>query len=233
MKLSKYGYYEIIHSEAVGLTKYLDNADVETISAGVTKTEIPDLASWSWSKKITLDEAMHLYRQAMRKYEAIVDKAIKVDIQQHQYDALVSIAYNIGGSKFATSTFAKRINNKDSLDNIKRAIMLFIMSTDPKTKKLVVNQGLVNRRTREADLYVNGTYNNKEGVASVVPIINKRPKYNLGKKVNISEYFKDIDKKEEIIKEPPFQKVETKQTLLSEDLVNKFKNWVEKHIGKL
>ncbi len=231
MKLSKYGYYEIIHSEAVGLTKYLDNAGVETIAVGATKTEIPDLASWSWSKKITLDYAMQLYRQAMHKYEAVVDKAIKVDIHQYQYDALVSIAYNIGSGNFNNSTFVKRINNRDTLINIRKAIMLFIMSKDPKTKKLVRNEGLVNRRTREADLYVNGTYNNKEGIALIVPIVNKYPNYKLGKKVNISEYFRDMDR-QQIIDTPQTKKVETKETLLSEDLINKFKEWLEKHIGK-
>ncbi len=230
MKLSKYGYYEIIHSEAVGLSKYLDNAGIETIAVGATKTEIPDLASWPWSKKITLDYAIQLYRQAMRKYEAIVDKAIKVDIHQYQYDALVSIAYNIGSGNFNNSTFVKRINNRDSLSNISKAIMLFVMSKDPKTKKLVRNQGLVNRRTREADLYVNGTYNNKEGLALVTPIVNKYPNYKLGKKVSIREYFKDMDKQE--VTSPILTAAESKDTLLSEDLIAKFKQWVEKHIGK-
>lgn len=237
MTLSKYGYFEIIESEAVGLSKYLDNAGIETISVGITKVDVRDLDKWPWNKVITIAEAMELYKKGMSKYSDIVDKYIKVGIKQYQYDALVSIAYNIGEGNFKNSTFVKRINNKDSLDNIKKAIMLFTMSTDPKTKTLVKNQGLVNRRTREANLYVNGTYNNKEGMALVTPIVNKYPKYSLGKEVDITQYFTEAEKPAPII--PVADKIEqvvkesNVEPSLQQELITIIKDWINTNVGKL
>ena len=51
----------------------------------------------------------------MQHFEAAVDRLVKVELQQHQYDALVSFAYNVGEGKkgLAGSTLLRKVNAKD------------------------------------------------------------------------------------------------------------------------
>ena len=76
-----------------------------------------------------------------------MDKAITADIGQNQFDALVSLAYNIGVSAFAKSTVAKRVNANPNDPTIRDAFLLWSKAAGK------VLAGLVRRRTAEADLY--------------------------------------------------------------------------------
>jgi lysozyme len=91
--------------------------------------------------------AYKLFANTLTQYEQGVDKAITADISQHQFDALVSLAYNIGVSAFAKSTVARRVNANPSDPSIREA---FAMWSKVSGKVLA---GLVRRRTAEADLY--------------------------------------------------------------------------------
>ena len=42
--------------------------------------------------------------------EAVVSSLVKAPLNQNQFDALVSFAYNVGGGAFASSTLLKLIN---------------------------------------------------------------------------------------------------------------------------
>lgn len=105
---------------------------------------------------ITETEAINLLRSDIATAERAVRDNITVPITQNQYDALVSLAYNIGGGAFASSTVVQYINNPDftsskypSLESAWRAWN--------RTQGAVSN-GLINRRNDEWNMYNNGAY---------------------------------------------------------------------------
>lgn len=177
MTLSNKGLAFTAGLEGIGLTKYLDSVNVQTIGIGSTASDIPDLSSWAWDKKISIGEAFELYRNHMEKYIRAVQKALKVKVEQSQFDALVSICYNIGVGGLAKSTFIKRINNKESLSSIRQAILMW-----DKPKEII------KRRTKEADLFCKGVYAG-DGKVLVFPIVNKKPRYSGGHEINAFDYL--------------------------------------------
>ena len=96
MKISNKGLVELVGHEGVCLSKYRDSVGVWTIGIGATRSEIPDLASWPLSKTITLQESFELLRKSILKYESAINEALKCNVPQHQFDALVSWCYNVG-----------------------------------------------------------------------------------------------------------------------------------------
>lgn len=177
MQTSKEGMIAILAREGVCLSKYKDSVGVWTIGPGYTATEIPDLASWPMNKTLTLEECLAVFPQRLKKYENALNNALKVPILQHQFDALVSIAYNIGGAGAANSTFMKRINAGLSNDVICAAIMMWNKPPE-----------ITRRRQTEAKQYKTGDYGDtKINVFPVSP--NGRPLYAKGKIIDGRDYL--------------------------------------------
>ena len=59
---------------------------------------------------ITEAEATELLERDLKVFESAVKNAVKVDITQSQFDALVSLSYNIGTGAFANSDTVKALN---------------------------------------------------------------------------------------------------------------------------
>lgn len=83
----------------------------------------------------------------LKKFEATVNKAVTVQLNQNQFDALVSLAYNIGASAFSQSTLVKKLNAHD----IRGAADQFDVWVNASGKRM---QGLVNRRSKEKQLFL-------------------------------------------------------------------------------
>lgn len=49
----------------------------------------------------------------VQTYESFIKKCVKVPLYQHEYDAYVDLAYNIGPGAFCSSTVVKRANALD------------------------------------------------------------------------------------------------------------------------
>lgn len=62
---------------------------------------------------LTEPEAYELLRSDARKFADTVKRTVTVELSQNQFDALVSLAYNIGASAFANSTLVKLLNAGD------------------------------------------------------------------------------------------------------------------------
>lgn len=177
INLSKKGLAFLAGLEGIGLTKYLDSVGVATIGIGSTRSDIPDLASWSWDKKITIEEAFDLYQKHLEKYVEAVNKALKVPVFQHQFDALVSICYNIGVNGMAKSTFIKRVNSGSPDEEVSKAILMWDIPKE-----------IIGRRTKEAKLYTSGIYAGG-GKVLIFPIVNKKPRYSGGYEINAIDYI--------------------------------------------
>ena len=125
---------------------YLCPAKVPTIGYGTTiypngqRVRLTD-------KNITEKEAKDILKHELNEFSKRVD-AITVDtINQSQFDALTSFAYNIGTGALRTSTLLKRVNAKTDDKNIRSHFMRWVNANG---KPL---NGLINRREAEADLY--------------------------------------------------------------------------------
>ena len=141
MKLDESGYSELHKREGLRTKPYLDTRGIPTISLGVTyypngrKVTMQD-------KPITKIEAERLGKVIADRFASEVTTLIKSKVNQNQFNALVSIAYNIGINGFKTSSFLKLVNKNPNDPKIKDAIMLW-------TK----NKELIGRRKSEVELY--------------------------------------------------------------------------------
>ena len=108
MKLSDRGRQVLIDREGLVLTAYKDSVGVLTIGVGHTSAAGPPEVKPGM--KITIPEADEIFARDLKTFEQAVEKAITATMKEHQYDAFVSICYNIGGGAFRGSTFVKSFN---------------------------------------------------------------------------------------------------------------------------
>lgn len=97
---------------------------------------------------ITREEADRLFDQDVIKYEAAVSLKTP-NASQQQFDAMTSLAYNIGTGGFADSTVA-RLHNAGDFAGAADAFRMWNKSQG------AVHQGLVNRREKERAVYLQG-----------------------------------------------------------------------------
>lgn len=85
---------------------YLCPAHVPTIGFGCTEGVRLGMV---W----TAEEAEAALRREIAKFEAAVNRLVTVSINQNEFDAMVSLAYNIGAAAFERSSVLKRLNKGD------------------------------------------------------------------------------------------------------------------------
>jgi lysozyme len=104
MKTSTKGLIALMGREGVVLSTYKDSVGVATIGVGHTAAAgDPKPVS---GLKITLAEALEIFRRDIVKYEDRVNDAVTVPLAQHEFDALVSFDFNTGGIYKAKLTIA-------------------------------------------------------------------------------------------------------------------------------
>ncbi len=176
--ISLEGKIEIFGHEGICLRPYLDSVGVWTLAGGATASEGIDIKSMDKTKYITMDYAMELFNKGIGKYVKAVNMALDVDVNQQQFDALVSICYNIGCGGMAGSTFIKRINAGDSTTLVSNAIMMWC-----KPKEITT------RRAKEARLYREGVYSN-HGMALLFDTNGAgKVQYSKGKNIKVADYL--------------------------------------------
>ena len=138
------GYHT--HLKDGSCAAYLCPAGVPTIGWGCTEGVRLGMV---WTK----GEAEAGLRREIAKFENAVLKSVTVEMNQNQFDAMVSLAYNIGSGAFARSTVLRRFNNGD-IAGAAKAFEMWTKALDPKTGKRRELRGLVSRRKREAALFL-------------------------------------------------------------------------------
>jgi lysozyme len=63
--------------------------------------------------RITPPKAVARALQDVAKFEGAVKQCVKVPLHQYEYDALISLSYNIGSGAFCGSTLVKKANAGD------------------------------------------------------------------------------------------------------------------------
>jgi lysozyme len=80
--------------------------DVPTIGFGTTNgVRLGDT--------ITPPQALVRALQDALRYEGALRRCVRVPLHQHEYDAYVSLAYNIGPTAFCSSTLVRKLNTED------------------------------------------------------------------------------------------------------------------------
>jgi len=100
---------------------------------------------------LTDSQAEELLAKDFIIYENIIKTNVTVKLFQYEFDALVSLIYNIGGTNFKGSTLRKELN----LKNYVEARNEF---KNWKKSKGIVLAGLVKRRKAEENIFKEGTY---------------------------------------------------------------------------
>ncbi|MGI4871217.1 MAG: lysozyme [Janthinobacterium lividum] len=153
MHLSEAGLALIKREELFRATWYRCPAGRPTIGYGhvIQAGEQPYYTAY-----LSEAQASELLRQDVEKnYGAHVAARLHRDVSQHQFDALVSLCYNIGTGGFdASSVLALANAGSTSAAAIQQAFGLWNKVTNPVTKIKQVSAGLVARRAREAALYL-------------------------------------------------------------------------------
>jgi lysozyme len=65
------------------------------------------------SDTCTMAQAMQWLKEDVQEAERHVNRLVKVELSQDQFDALVSLVFNIGGGNFERSTLLKKINARN------------------------------------------------------------------------------------------------------------------------
>jgi lysozyme len=145
MHISPSGIDLICNFEGKRLTAYDDGVGVWTIGFGTTV--YPNGIKVMKGDTCTEAQAKTYMAHDLKKFEATVNKAVTVQLNQNQFDALVSLAYNIGTNAFSKSTLVKKLNAND----IRGAADQFDVWVNAGGKRM---QGLVNRRKIEMELFL-------------------------------------------------------------------------------
>lgn len=146
MKISNKGLELIKEFEGFSSVAYLCPAKIPTIGYGNT--------FWEDGRKVRIGEQISKSK-ALELLEFVANKdfadkifpLIKVEVNQNQFDAMVSLAYNIGVGAFSNSTLLKRVNAKDFIG----AGNEFLKWDKSGGKPL---SGLTRRRQREKELFL-------------------------------------------------------------------------------
>jgi len=104
------------------------------------------------TKVLTDQEVEDLLEKDLKEFEDAANAGIRVPVSQHEYDAIVSIAFNIGkewvdGDGYRDSGFLADINWKKGKEKTLHDIMLFRHPPE-----------LLGRRAKEARLFDKGNY---------------------------------------------------------------------------
>jgi lysozyme len=147
-------YQTIMKDEGLSLVPYLCPAGVPTIGYG--NTFYPSGAKVTMrDKPITQAVAYWMLKQTVNMFAKEVDSLVTSTINQNQFNALVSFAYNVGSDidqdnipeGLGDSTLLRKVNANPKDPSIAREFAKWNKANNK------VNNGLIKRRQREANLY--------------------------------------------------------------------------------
>ncbi len=141
MKISDKGIEFIKREEGEVLTSYRCSAGVWTIGVGHTGKDVTS------NMRITKQKSDELLKSDLRRFENCINENVRVELKQREFDALVSLAFNIGCNAFKNSTLLRKINEKATFEEIEKSWKMWRMSNGK------INNILVKRRERELEQY--------------------------------------------------------------------------------
>lgn len=126
--------------EGCKLTAYLCPAQIPTIGYGHTGADV------KLGMTITNEQATQLLVKDLQKFEKSLN-GYNLQLTQNQFDALISLIYNIGPGNFAKSSLLKKASINPNDATIEASFMAWNKGGGK------VLQGLVARRQAEWEVY--------------------------------------------------------------------------------
>ena len=143
MQISNKGIDLIKEFEGLRLTAYKCSAGIWTIGYGHTKNVREGM-------QITSEFATLLLVDDLQTFEVGVSQVVKVFLHQHQFDALVSFAFNVGLTAFRQSTLLRRLNGGEPAERVAAEFLRWNKAGGK------VIEGLTRRRKKESEVFLNG-----------------------------------------------------------------------------
>lgn len=181
MKLSAKGAGFIGRFEGFRAEPYNDPAGHATVGYGhlLHFGPVTNLDKRQWGG-MSREKGLKLLREDARDAGEAVDRLITRTLTQAQYDALVSLVFNIGAGNFQSSTLRKLLNQgakrqanetpHDAMERhfqeVRNAWFMWNKAGTP----LVIMPGLVSRRKAEYKLYKTGLYRDGNAPAQRPPV---------------------------------------------------------------
>lgn len=145
MNINQKGINLIKSFESCRLVAYKDSKGIPTIGWGATYYR--DGRKVKMGDKITQQEADELFAWHLNEFCVDVKQLLKKTLNDNQFSALVSFAYNCGTYNLEKSTLLKKINANPADPTIRTEFMKWV------NKGSSFEKGLTRRRKAEADLY--------------------------------------------------------------------------------
>jgi lysozyme len=128
--------------EGCKLTSYKDSVGVLTIGYGHTGSDVKA------GRTITQAEANNLFDKDIAAFEGQLNSLlVGTQVNQNQFDALLSFSFNLGIGKLKTSTLFKKVKSNPSDESIGNEFRRWVYAGGK------VLSGLVRRRDEEAKWY--------------------------------------------------------------------------------
>lgn len=144
LRMSADGRARLMQREGVRTRAYRDSKGIWTIGVGHTANAGPPIPKPGMA--ITREEVDELLSRDLVRYENIVNRNVRVPLTQGQFDALVSICFNVETALSPKSTIVKRLNKGDYRGAAK-AIMLYNKPPE-----------IIDRRESEQQQFIRATY---------------------------------------------------------------------------
>ena len=155
MRLSDKGKKLLMEWEGFKTEIYKDSAGLKTIGVGHLLTQdelafyevaLDDGSRVNFHDGLTDEQVLSLLARDVRRFEKAVTDAVTSGLTQDQFDALVSLCFNIGVSAFRGSTLLK-VLNQGRFDDVPSELRKWTKAGGQ------IVQGLVNRREKEIALW--------------------------------------------------------------------------------
>jgi lysozyme len=153
MRISAAGLALIKQEERFMARRYLCPAGKPTIGYG--HVILPGEERYNTAVLTEAQASALLQQDIDKKYGAHVAGRVHRDLTQNQFDALVSLCFNIGTGGFDKSSVLA-LANAGATDHkvLVNAFGLWNKVTNPRTRIKEISRGLTIRRAREAALYL-------------------------------------------------------------------------------
>lgn len=146
LTLSKPGAEFIARFEGFRREQYICLSGHATIGYGHRLLPTEDI------HRVTEGEAIDMLMQDAAREAAPVGRALHIPLEQHQMDALISLAFNCGGRAIARSTLVRLLNEEAPQERIVAAWAQWNKAGGR------ISRGLMQRRAAELRLFLDGEY---------------------------------------------------------------------------
>ncbi len=161
MRVSKHGREFITAHEGEVLRVYLDPVGLPTMGVGHLLTD-EEKSKYPVGSVITRGVSQEFLERDLRRFENAINNLVKVPLNQNQFDALVSFAFNVGEANFKRSSVLRHLN----AGLYAKAAEALLAWNKSKGKVLA---GLTRRREEERELFL------QSSGADVPPVAENPP----------------------------------------------------------